>query len=64
MRNYSAEKEARYLSIIVILIGIVLIVLAFIPANLTTQILMKIIITFLIASGVAFWFRNKCMKKK
>ena len=64
MKKYSAEKEARYLSILVILVGLVLIILAFLPASLTTQILMRIVITFLIASGISFWFRNKYMKKK
>jgi uncharacterized membrane protein HdeD (DUF308 family) len=63
MKKYSPEKEAKYLSILVIIIGIILIILAFFPENLTTQILMKIIITFLIASGIAFWVRNKNLKK-
>ncbi len=63
MKKYSPEKEAKYLSMLVIIIGIILIILAFFPENLTTQILMKIIITFLIASGIAFWARNKNLKK-
>jgi len=34
------------------------------PINLITQILMKIVISFLIASGIAFWVRNKYVKAR
>lgn len=64
MRNYSAEKEAKYLSILVIIVGIILIVLAFLPTNLYSLIIRNIISAFLIASGISFWFRKKYMKKK
>jgi len=64
MRIYSAEKEAKYLSILVIVVGIILIVLAFMPTNLYSLIVRNIISAFLIASGISFWFRKKYMKKK
>jgi nicotinamide riboside transporter PnuC len=56
---HPAEKEAKYLSILVIVVGIILIIHTFLPANLYTKILMDVIITFLIASGISFWFRAK-----
>jgi uncharacterized membrane protein YfcA len=59
MRNYSAEKEAKYLSILVIVVGIILIILAFLPINLYAQILRNIVSAFLIASGISFWFRRR-----
>ncbi len=62
MVKYSAEKEAKFLSILVIVAGIMLIILAFLPSNLYSQILMKVIITLLIASGISFWFRTKRKK--
>ena len=64
MRIYSAEKEAKYLSTLVIVVGIILIVLAFLPTNLYSLIVRNIISAFLIASGISFWFRKKHMKKK
>ena len=64
MKQYSAEKEAKYLSILVIVVGIILIVLAFLPINLYSLIIRNIISAFLIASGISFWFRKKHMKKK
>ena len=64
MRNYSAEKEAKYLSILVIVVGIILIVIAFMPTNLYSLIVRNIISAFLIASGISFWARKKYMKKK
>jgi len=63
MKKYSAEKELKFLRILVILIGIVLIILAFLPINLYTQITMKVIITLLIASGISSIIRSKTMKK-
>ena len=64
MVKYSAEKEAKYLSVLVIVVGIILIIHAFLPVNLYTKILMDVIITFLIASGIAFWFRTKTLRKE
>ena len=63
MAKYSAEKEAKYLSILVVVVGIILIIHAFLPVNLYTKILMDVIITFLIASGISFWFRAKKRNK-
>ena len=62
MKNYSAEKEAKYLRVLVVVVGIILIVLAFFPINLYTQILMKVIIAFLIASGISAMFRARKFK--
>jgi uncharacterized membrane protein YfcA len=59
MRNYSTEKEAKYLSILVIVVGIILIVLAFLPTNLYSLIVRNILSAFLIASGISFWFRRR-----
>jgi len=64
MRNYSAEKEAKYLSILVIVVGIILIVLAFMPTNLYSLIVRNIISAFLIASGISFWFRRRSSHNK
>lgn len=52
-------KEAKYLSILVIVVGILLIIMEFLPTNFWSGILIKIIITFLIASGISFWLRNR-----
>jgi len=60
---HSAEKEAKYLSILVVVVGIILIIHAFLPVNLYTKILMDVIITFLLASGISFWFRDKKRNK-
>lgn len=64
MGKYSAEKEAKYLSILVIIIGVILLILAFLPANLYTKILMDVVITFLLASGISFWFRLRNSRNK
>jgi len=62
MGNYSAEKEAKYLSILVIVVGIILIIHAFLLVNLYTKILMDVIITFLIASGISTMCRARKSK--
>jgi hypothetical protein len=62
--KYSPEKELKVLSMSVIITGIVLIVLAFLPVNLYTQISMKVVITFLIASGISVMCRAKWAKKR
>ncbi|MBN2197872.1 hypothetical protein JW698_01590 [Candidatus Wolfebacteria bacterium] len=59
MRKFSPEKEIKYLSILVIVVGIILIFLAFLPTNLYSIIVRNIISAFLIASGISFWFRAK-----
>jgi hypothetical protein len=59
MKQHSSEKELKFLSISVIIVGIALIVLAFLPVNLYTQISMKVIITFLIGSGISAMFRAR-----
>ncbi|PIP75981.1 hypothetical protein COW86_00695 [Candidatus Kuenenbacteria bacterium CG22_combo_CG10-13_8_21_14_all_39_9] len=59
MRKFSPEKEAKYLSVLVIVVGIILIVFAFLPTNLYSLIVRNIISAFLIASGISFWFRAK-----
>jgi hypothetical protein len=59
MKQHSPEKELKFLSISVIIIGIALIVLAFLPVNLYTQISMSAIITFLIANGISVLYRAK-----
>lgn len=64
MEKYSAGKELKFLSVSVIIIGIILIVLAFLPTNLYTQIFMKVIIAFLIASGISFLFRSRKLGNK
>jgi nicotinamide riboside transporter PnuC len=64
MRNYPAEKEAKYLSILVIVVGIILIVIAFLPTNLYSLIVRNIISAFLIASGISFWFRRRNSRNK
>jgi MFS superfamily sulfate permease-like transporter len=64
MKKYSAENEAKYLSILVIIVGTILIVLAFLPVNLYTLISRNIVSAFLIASGISFWFRYKYWKRK
>jgi uncharacterized membrane protein len=63
MKKYSAEKEAKYLRILVVVVGIILIIHAFLPVNLYTKILMDVIITFLIASGISSMFRSRKSKK-
>ena len=62
MKKYSAEKEAKYLRILVVVVGIILIIHAFLPVNLYTKILMDVIITFLIASGISAMFRARKSK--
>ncbi|MBN2094103.1 MAG: hypothetical protein JW740_01915 [Candidatus Zambryskibacteria bacterium] len=60
IRKFSPEeKEVKYLSISVIVVGIILIVFAFLPTNLYSLIVRNIISAFLIASGISFWFRAK-----
>jgi len=62
MKKQSAKKEIKFFSISVIIIGIVLIFLACFPETLFTRIAMKIVIAFLIASGISALFRLKRIK--
>ncbi len=62
MKKHSLKKEVKFFSFLVIIAGIALIILAFLPTNLTTQIAMKVIISFLIASGISALFRMRKIK--